>query len=319
MRRLPRSRPLEPRRSIPIAIALLLGASIASYGQEDARTCTARGDDHAESGDLNRAIADYTEAIKLDPRYAPAYSRRASAWVKKHEYRRAIADYTAAIQLEPDQPATYLLRGSAWSRQGDHAPAMADFDQAIRLAPNDAGAYIARASEWEKDLKAEQALADYQRAIALDPRSIPAYEGRGRIWRKGGENEKVVANFAALARMLPDDPIGHRELAWILATCDKDSIREGGRALREATAACELTKWADPGCLEALAAACAEVGDFESAVDWQTRALEIFAANNDRVDRRLIAKKRQDADMNHRLYRYRRRMAYHERPDGAAR
>ena len=115
-------------------------------------------------------------------------------------------------------------------------------------------------------------MADYQKAIALDPRAILAYDGRGRIWKGSGEYEKVVANFAELARMVPDDPLGHREVAWLLATCDRDADRDGRRALQEATTACELTKWADPVCLDALAAACAEVGDFDAAVKWQTRA-----------------------------------------------
>ena len=113
------------------------------------------------------------------------------------------------------------------------------------------------------DYQLDKALSDFQRAIVLDPRTTVAYEGRGRIWGKRGEHAKVVANFAELARMAPDDPVGHRELAWLLATCDEDTVRDGRRALGEAATACRLTKWADVRCLETLAAAYAEVGDFD--------------------------------------------------------
>jgi tetratricopeptide (TPR) repeat protein len=331
-------------RSAPIAIVWLLSVFIASRGQDgpnpalpggagdkavaddsgaakpgpgDARTYVALGDDHAESGNLNKAIANYTEAIKLDARYAFAYSRRASAWMKKHERQKAIADYSVAIALEPRNPSHFLSRGAVWSRQGDHAPAIADFDEAIRLDPSHAGAFISRALEWEMDYQLDKAILDFQQAIALDPRAIPAYEGRGRIWGKRGEYAKVAANFAELARKVPDSPVGHRELAWLLATCEQEAIRDGRRALGEATTACALTKWADTRCLETLAAACAAVGDFDAAVKWQTRALEIFAANNDKYDLRI--KKRQDADMNLRLYRYKRRIPHTESPERVVR
>jgi tetratricopeptide (TPR) repeat protein len=333
-------------RSAPIAIVWLLSVFIASRGQDgpnpalpggagdkavaddsgaakpgpgDARTYVALGDDHAESGNLNKAIANYTEAIKLDARYAFAYSRRASAWMKKHERQKAIADYSVAIALEPRNPSHFLSRGTVWSREGDHAPAIADFDEAIRLAPNDADAYIARATEWEKDYQLDQAIADYQKAIALDPRATLAYEGRGRIWARRREYGRIVANFAELARMAPDNPVGHRELAWLLATCDQDAVLDGRRALVEATTACRLTNWADTRCLETLAAACAAVGDFDAAVKWQTRALQVFTESTPKAERRLVAWKRQDAEMSHHLYRYQRRLPYRQKPELADR
>lgn len=331
-------RSASERRLALIAVVFFCGACLTSHAEDDrgnplpkteptagitelqpapddARTLAARGDDHAQSGDLDEAIADYTEAIKLDARYAHAYSGRASAWMRKHEHRKAIDDYSVAIALEPRNPFHYLSRGQVWARQGNHVPAIVDFDEAIRLAPSDPGAYITRATEWEKDLQWDRAVSDYQRAIALEPKATPAYEGRGRVWAKRGEFENLLANFAELARMVPDSPVGHREVAWLLATCDQDSMRDGRRALGEATIACNLTRWKDPRCLESLAAAHAEVGDFDAAVQWQTRALQVFAAGNDKADRRI--KFRQDAAMNLRLYRYKRGMPHHERPDRA--
>lgn len=286
---------------------------------DDAEAHAARGDARAARGDFPRAVADYTEALRRVPGDPDLFARRGLAWMKRHDTRQAIADFDTAIELDPRNASLYLQRGLAWSRRGDHDPAMEDYDEAIRLAPTDAEAYVARATEWEKDLKLDRALDDYQQAIAIDPKATAAYEGRGRIWRKRGEYDRVVANFAEFARIMPDDPLGHRALAWMLATCDRDDIRDGRRALAEAKAACELTKWTDPACIEALAAACAEVGDFDAAVGWQSRAVSLFTAKIDRVDRRLAATKTRDADLSHRLYLYKKRLPYHERSDRAVR
>jgi len=48
------------------------------------------------------AIADYTQAIRIDPNYASAYNNRGSAYSNKNDYDRAIADYEAALRINPN-------------------------------------------------------------------------------------------------------------------------------------------------------------------------------------------------------------------------
>ena len=81
-----------------------------------------RGNACDAKGDHDRAIADYTEAIRLDPKYACAYNNRGLAWRAKGDHDRAIADYTEAIRLDPKYAVAYYNRGRAWRRQGRPRP-----------------------------------------------------------------------------------------------------------------------------------------------------------------------------------------------------
>jgi tetratricopeptide (TPR) repeat protein len=62
---------------------------------------TARGNFYYQLGQYQRAIADYTKAIQLDPDYAKAYHNRGAAYSGLSQYQNAINEYTKAIQLDP--------------------------------------------------------------------------------------------------------------------------------------------------------------------------------------------------------------------------
>ena len=85
-----------------------------------------RGDAHRSKGEIDRAIADLTEAIRLDPKYAIAYSNRGLAYSDKDENDRGIADLTEAIRLNPKFAKAYNNRGFAYQRKGENDRAIAD-------------------------------------------------------------------------------------------------------------------------------------------------------------------------------------------------
>jgi tetratricopeptide (TPR) repeat protein len=111
------------------------------------------------------AIADDTEAIRLDPIYSRAVYSRGNAYLDKEEYDNAIADYTEAIRLNPDDAKAYNNRASAYSGKGDHHRAMADYSQSIRLNPNKSCEMCSARSARDPDRTCGQ---------ALPPRSLSA-------------------------------------------------------------------------------------------------------------------------------------------------
>ena len=165
---------------------------------------------------------------------------------------------------------------------------MVEYDDALRIEANDPSLWLARGNEWRRDLKLDEAIADYTRATQLDPRYAPAFVARGNVWKQRRSFDRAIEEFSNLIRMDPQNALAHQTLARILATCREDKFRDGKRALEEAKIACELTHWRDPDCLDTLAAACAEIGEFDAAVGWETEAIKLLGQNAPSLLRRTM-------------------------------
>ena len=80
------------------------------------------------------------------------------------QYDRAIADFTRAIRLEPNDADAYYGRGTALGEKGEHDNAIADFTQAIRLKPENGDAYYRRGVAFESKREHDKAIADFEGA-----------------------------------------------------------------------------------------------------------------------------------------------------------
>jgi tetratricopeptide (TPR) repeat protein len=127
----------------------------------------------------------------------------------------------------------------------------------------------------------DTAIAEFTEVIRLDPTADAAYHNRANAYADKKEYAKAVADYEQAIRLAPDDPTGHTDLAWLLATCPDAEVRDGKRAVELATRACQLSGWRDANDLENLAAGYAECGQFDKAVRWQTEALNLGAGLQD--------------------------------------
>jgi len=94
-----------------------------------------RGIAYKNQRDFDRAIADYTQAIQLNPKDAKPHVNRGNVYSDKGDFDRAIADYSEAIQLDPKYAFAYLNRGLANLFTGSLAKAVTDLNQASELEP----------------------------------------------------------------------------------------------------------------------------------------------------------------------------------------
>jgi tetratricopeptide (TPR) repeat protein len=128
---------------------------------------------------MDRALPDLDTAIRLDSRTRPAYSARGWIRYRKKEYDRAIADTSEAIRLDP-QPLDYDYRGLAWFAKQEYDKAIADHSEAIRLDPTQFLPYHDRGKAWRAKKAFAEALADFSQAIRLAPKE--AGPSNSRAW-----------------------------------------------------------------------------------------------------------------------------------------
>lgn len=121
----------------------------------------------------------------------------------------------------------------------------------------------------------DKAIADHSEALRLCPAYALAYAKRGTAFFFKGEYSRAFADWREDLRLDPGNLKVRSYLAWCLATWPDARLRNGKEAQDLATDACESTSWRDWRQLSVLAAACAECSDFDRAVKWQTKSLEL--------------------------------------------
>jgi tetratricopeptide (TPR) repeat protein len=163
-----------------------------------------RGEAYAQKEDYDKAIADFTQAIRHNPNYARAYISRGNVYHNKGDYDRAIADYNQAIKVDPNDFAVYYNRGGVYYSKGDYDRAIADYTQSIRLAPNDANAYSGRGIVYAEKEDYDRAIADYSQAIRLNPNDFAVYYNRGIAYADKKDYDRAIADYEAALRIDPN-------------------------------------------------------------------------------------------------------------------
>jgi len=220
----------------------------------------------------DRAIEHFSAAIKRSPTLE-AYHQRGIALASLGQYKKAVADFDSAIRRDPRNVAVYNDRGNALQKLGQTDRAIADFNKVLEGRIRHPGVYTNRGLAWYHKRNYERALADFNAAIALDAGFAPAWEAGGTVRAAQRRYDKAIANYTRAIQSDPKFVRAHNNLAWIFATCPDGRLRNAKQAIEHATRACELTQFQDSGFLDTLAAAFAEAGQFDKAVERATQAL----------------------------------------------
>ncbi|SRR6266481_1813305 len=162
--------------------------------------------------------------------------------------------------------------------KGDLIGATRTIELAMQKDPTLWMTYFMRARLFARQRKYELAIADCNWVLRKYPKFIDAALLRAEANAHLGRHSDSLKELDYLVLIRPPLDSYARALqtrAWFLATCNDSSFRNGAQAVQDAKLACKLTNWNDEISIETLAVACAETGDFDSAVQYAQQALGV--------------------------------------------
>ena len=197
-----------------------------------------RGNAHHDKGEYDRAIADYTRAIEINPTDAVIYNNRGIALSRQGRQRQArspttarssrsirttpLPTTTAASPIAPRatstarspttaRPSTSIrswqapttTAASPYRAKGDNDGAIADHTKAIDIDPELASAYYNRALAYRAKGDNDHAIEDTTTTIEINPRHVGAYFNRGLAHAAKGNHDRAIADYSKAIEINP--------------------------------------------------------------------------------------------------------------------
>ncbi|MBW1944332.1 MAG: tetratricopeptide repeat protein, partial [Deltaproteobacteria bacterium] len=151
-----------------------------------------KGAQYAMRGEWAKAIERYAKAIKMNPRFAMAYSYRGVVQDVNGRFRKALSDHKEAVDLDPTNAMAYTYLGLAYSHNGKNIQAIENFTRAIQINPRLAMAYYNRGISYSAQDRYDQAILDYDKAIEINPRYARAFNNRGNAYLRKEKPDNAI-------------------------------------------------------------------------------------------------------------------------------
>lgn len=159
----------------------------------------------SNKGQLEKAMSDYTKAIEADPKFAKAYFSRAILRSYQGQEQGALDDYTKAVESDPGYAKAWFNRGLLKAGKKDYEGAILDYTKAIDISGADADAWFNRGNAWASKGDHDKAIFDYTKVVELKPKNSAAFVYRGDCQAKKGDAVSAMLDFSRAIEMNPKD------------------------------------------------------------------------------------------------------------------
>lgn len=298
---------------------------------------TVRAQIHVVAENLEEAIEDASRAIKLDRKNTRALMVRAAIFSDQEKLDKALEDVNQVLEVEPKQKEGLWMRGMILSQQQNFDDAIADIKKLADDDRNNDFFQRQLAMLYNANDQPTKAIRIYNRIltqiangiwegqpplrqIAFITLRMQSLRGRGDAYLSKGKHKDAVKDYdealelankireiqqdEGIEKLLPEDDGVLNNLAWVLATSTMDDVRDGKRAIKLATKAAEVTEFKEPHILSTLASGYAEAGDFDQAIEWIEKAIELNRVNGEKgIDKARTARQKESLRKEYESYK----------------
>jgi tetratricopeptide (TPR) repeat protein len=246
---------------------------------EDVNTLTSLGRAQAHEGQLDDASKTFHRAIELEPDDADAHLGLATTYAQQRRAEDSMAELEEALRVAPNNARVQCALGLALLERQDLDGAERHLADAIRLDPNLPEAHNGLGTvQWRQgDLDA--AMASFGTELRINPNHPSARNNQAYLLAEEGHVREAMTVYRSLLEKNPNDAMTYNSLAWLLATQPEADLRDGKAAVELALKANKLTGFQHPVALNTLAAAYAEEGRFEEAIETSEKAIQTAQAS----------------------------------------
>lgn len=230
---------------------------------------------HIMQGKAEEALRDLDDALQRAPDSLEVLIARARLYEREKAYDKAMADVDRVLEIRPGLPAALLLRADIATTQNHLADAIIDLKRLQAVEPDNPGVLLQLATLLQADERPRRAIELYNKLTEHEDPGLRAYalRGRGDAYLAIGKHAEAVKDFEQALELNADDDGLLNNLAWVLSTSTQEQVRDGKKSLEYAKRACELSEYKKSHILSTLAAAYAELGQWDDAVNWSSKSL----------------------------------------------
>jgi tetratricopeptide (TPR) repeat protein len=226
-------------------------------------------------GKFQQAIEDLDKSLSMNPANLGAYLLRATVHHQLDQDEQALRDVERVLQIRPGLPEAQRMQASLWAASGKINQAVERFKQLLDDSPEDVELLSQLGLLYGMKKEIDESVATFNKAIEVAPKNADLYQNRADVLLSAGRQAEALKDYNKTLELAPDQTRVLNNLAWLLATSPHDELRDGSRALDMATKACELTQYKEAHIVSTLAAAYAEMGNFDKAIEWSKKAIEL--------------------------------------------
>ncbi len=234
---------------------------------------------HSENR-MEEALEEYYRTIELDPNDGSAHQNLAMILEEQGLFDEAVKEYQIALKYSPNPANAHSNLACALNKQGHTQEAIYYLEQALKINPNHGPSHFNLGTILFGQGDYQNAITRFSECIKSSPDFSPAYFNLGILLTQQNKAEQALPYFRHAVSLENENPLYLRVLAGALLNRYPLQAADVQQALTYAQKAAELTRYQDPAILSVLAAAYANQGQMNKAVEICRQALTLEDEQN---------------------------------------